>query len=136
MNWRRKELSHYSMDINWILVSEAGGKYEEALNYTSKHHYGLNPDLIAEIERFDIAENKSQVSDWLANKLGNMEQALFLVYGKTEVCRVKTSFFIGHWQDMMLPSRDDVVIIPERGDWVLFYCHEDEFEYGKRDRGV
>jgi hypothetical protein len=33
-------------------------------------------------------------------------------------------------------SRDDVLILANDDDWVLFYCHEDELEYGHRIRST
>jgi hypothetical protein len=42
------------------------------------------------------------------------------------------AFFVRYWQDMLSPSRDDAVILPEDRGGVLFYCHEDEFEFGRQ----
>jgi len=42
------------------------------------------------------------------------------------------SFFAENWQDLLCPSRDDAVILPDLGTGVLFYCHENTFEFGHR----
>ena len=43
-----------------------------------------------------------------------------------------STFFVRNWQDLLMPSRDDAVILPEGRGVVLFYCHEDEFEFGEQ----
>ena len=42
------------------------------------------------------------------------------------------TFFVGNWQDLLSPSRDDAVILPEGRGVVPFHCHENEFEFGQQ----
>ncbi len=82
-------------------------------------------------ERLDAAEAGEDTAAWLAQRVGSGEGRLLLVFGERDVCEVQASFFVGNWQDLFCPSRDDVVILPVRGGWAMFYFHEDEFEFGR-----
>jgi hypothetical protein len=40
--------------------------------------------------------------------------------------------FLAKWQDIFVPARDDAIVLHNLGAGVLFYCHEEELEYGHR----
>jgi len=37
-----------------------------------------------------------------------------------------------YWDDFCYPGSDDVAISPEDDSWLLFYFHEEMFEFGQR----
>jgi hypothetical protein len=55
-----------------------------------------------------------------------------VVFDRHQVGRMGGDFFVRNWEDLLMPSRDDTVILPEDRGVVLFYCHEDEFEFGQQ----
>jgi hypothetical protein len=134
MNWRKKELSHFGNEIDWAFEAEAQNIYSEAIKYASKTHYGLNEEEISTIEKISVEEPSQEIQEWLIHRIGDKSRDLTIVFGRDEVCKVRKEFFVENWQDIFYPARDDVLILPEIGDWVLFYCHEDEFEFGRRKR--
>ena len=93
----------------------------------SRTRYGLDETTFAAVERLDVNEPVPDAQQWLAERVSGGE--LLLVFGRDEVFRVPAALLPSNWRDMFCPSRDDVVIVPVGGDWVLFYCHEDEFEF-------
>ena len=66
------------------------------------------------------------------HRLDGEVAGVVVVFGRHQVCRRGGDFFVRNWQDLLSPSRDDAVILPEDRGVVLFYCHEDEFEFGRR----
>lgn len=49
-------------------------------------------------------------------------------------CALRTSWqiFTEHWSDFCYPSSDDVSVWPDSERWVLFYHHEEQFEFIQR----
>ena len=134
MDWRKQELNEFSEEIIWLSSNDAYEKYVEALNYCSKSKYGLNELSISDIELFNIESDASEleVSPWLVNKIGHSSQELLIAYSEVNVAELSTVFFIQNWRELFLPARDDVIILPKSDKWIMFYCHEDFFEFGLR----
>jgi len=129
MTWRRNELAVFGPEVTWLADAEALKAFRWAWDCSSSTHYGLNAEVFPSIERLDVEEPGPEAREWLAKRVGGGDDCLLLVFDKDEVCVVRAAFFLDRWQDVLCPSRDDVVILPERGGWALFYCHEDEFEF-------
>ena len=130
MNWRRDELAHFGDQITWLDQADASATFDRAMLLTSKSHYGLDPAAVTDIERLDVDEPSPEANAWLSRRIG--DGMVFVVFDRHQVCRMGGAFFVRYWQDMLSPSRDDAVILPEDRGGVLFYCHEDEFEFGRQ----
>jgi hypothetical protein len=130
LNWRRDELAHFGDRLAWLREAEASSVYDRALQFTSKSHYGLDPTTVVDIEKLDVDEPGPEANAWLSRRVG--AGALLVVFGEHQVCRIEGFFFVENWQDIFCPSRDDAVILLEISGGVLFYCHEEEFEFGQR----
>jgi hypothetical protein len=96
----------------------------------SNSHYGLEPTAVTGIERLDVDEAGSEAASWLSRRIGG--STVLVAFDRHQVCRMDGTFFVGNWQDFLFPSRDDAVILLEGRGAVLFYCHEDEFEFGNQ----
>jgi hypothetical protein len=132
MSWRAVELAEFGEQVEWLSETEAALVYARAASYLSRTHYGLDPSKMVRVERLCADHPNPETEEWLARRVGQDGQRLLLVFDIQEVCVLRTVFFLEQWQNLFCPSRDDVVILPEKGAWVLFYCHEDEFEFGER----
>jgi hypothetical protein len=130
VNWRRNELAHFGDQIAWLGPAEAAGAFDRATPLTSKSHYGLDPAAVAGIERLDVDEPGPEATAWLSRRIG--VGTVLVVFDRQQVCRMDGTFFVRNWQDLLCPSRDDAVILSEDRGVVLFYCHEDEFEFGQQ----
>jgi hypothetical protein len=96
----------------------------------STSRYGLNKSRIRDIEQCDADnEEASGVDAWLAERC--VGDTVRVVYEPHEVFDAATRFFVDNWRALFCPSRDDVIIQSLDQDWVLYYCHEDEFEFGR-----
>jgi hypothetical protein len=131
MSWRQKELEKYGHEVAWLAATDAAAAFASADSCSSKTRYGLNEATFSSVERLDVETEDAASREWLQRRVGTDAQ-LLLVFGQADVCSVRAGFFLEHWRDLFCPSRDDVVILPTTDhQWVLFYCHEDEFEFGK-----
>src|SRR5262249_43157280 len=110
---------------------ETAAAYARASSYLSRTHYGLDTAKVRCVERLGVEDPGPEAREWLRRRIGEGGERLLAVFGSREGGAVRACFFLERWQDLFCPSRDDVVILPEEGAWVLFYCHEDEFEFGQ-----
>ena len=129
-NWRRDELAHFDDQITWLDRAEAGGVFDRAMPLTSKSHYGLDSTAVTDVERLDVDEPGHEATAWLSVRIG--VGTVLVVFDRRQVCRMDGTFFVRNGQDLLSPSRDDAVILPEGRGVVLSYCHEDEFEFGQQ----
>ena len=131
MNRLKNELKQFKDEIIWLDNETASDTYAKVISCCSKKFYGLKPDKCANIEKIDLDNlTLEEANSWLELKLAKSNDSLFIVYGKNEVFKVSTSFFLETWNDIFCPSRDDVLITTAVFNWILYYIHEDEFEYG------
>jgi hypothetical protein len=129
MGWRRSELAAFGSKVMPLEQSDAITTYEQATELCSRTRFGLDERSFAAIERLVVEEPSPLVQQWLVERVGTGD--VLMVFGRDDVFRAPALQFLHHWQDMLCPSRDDVVILPVGGGWVLFYCHEDEFEFSR-----
>lgn len=129
MGWRHSELSGIGPEVVQLDRQDAAATYHQAVTLCSRTRHGLNETRFSAVERLKVEGSEAAARAWLAERIGSGE--LLLVFGLEDVVRVPSTLFLDHWQDMFCPSRDDVVIVPVVGEWALFYCHEDEFEFAR-----
>ena len=127
LNARVAELAHFADSIEWLSATESAIAYEFAMRYNSTEHYGLASTRVSDVERIDASTNA--VDDWLLSRcIGDSAR---IVFGPDSVFDASTQFFRDNWRDLFCPSRDDAIICSNDNAWLLFYCHEDEFEFGR-----
>jgi len=126
LNFRIAELAHFGDEIAWLTLTESSAAFDFASRFSSTEHYGLNSALTINIERIDASIDA--VDSWLTSRcVGDFAR---VVFGREAVFDVSTQFFRNNWRDIFRPSRDDAIICSVDDTWVLFYCHENEFEFG------
>ncbi len=133
MTPRQKELLHFSAVLSWLPAEDAKSDFGRAREATSKERYGLDERLWEIVDSWDV-EKIGGVETRARLALHIVDPEVIVFFGHQDVCRMSREAFLMHWQDMFMPSRDDVVVMPDSGAWCLFYCHEDEFEAGRRKR--
>lgn len=130
-HWRIEELKHHSEDISWLDAVEASRAYELVGLYDSKSHLGLNAQTVGSVERLAFEEDVSTATDWLRSRISGFQE-LVVVFGGDDCFRCSGNFFVENWSDIFVPSRDDVMVYSPESSFILFYCHENEFEVGQR----
>ena len=128
--WRIEELKHHSEDIFWLDAVEANRAYELVGLYDSKSHLGLNAQTVGSLERLEF-EDVLTATDWLRSRISGIQE-LVVVFGGDDCFRCSGNFFVENWSDIFVPSRDDAMIYSPKSSFILFYCHENEFEVGRR----
>ncbi|MDR7335515.1 hypothetical protein [Roseateles asaccharophilus] len=130
MNLRKSEYLENELSARWLDPDRAKNAYSYALQFSSKDRYGLSEATVGAIEHVNI-ESYSVADAWLKDRLP-AEGTVQVVYGDDEVCVIFASDFLAKWQSIFVPARDDAIVLHNLGKGVLFYCHEEELEFGHR----
>lgn len=130
MKLRESEYIESNVQARWLDAEHAKNAYDFALRFSDRSRYGLCGVTVDDIEHLDIA-SYSVAEAWLKDRLP-VEGTVQIVYGDDEVCVVSAEEFVANWKDIFVPARDDAVILHNLSDAILFYCHEEELEFGYR----
>ena len=130
-HWRVEELKHHSDDIDWLNAIDARDAYDLVGLYDSKTHLGLNANAVGSVERLEFGDDVAAATEWLRSRLPSAQEVI-VAFGGDDCFRCNGVFFIENWSDIFVPSRDDAMVYSCESPFILFYCHENEFEVGQR----
>ena len=129
-SFREREFQDLGVQVRWLDKEHAKNAYTYASKYMSKESYALDSGTVRNIETH-IIKSESVAIAWVAQKIvGN--GSVQIIFSPFEVCVMDTLDFLANWQNMFAPSRDDVVILHNLNNSILFYCHEEELSFGWR----
>lgn len=97
-----KVIDYYEIESNRI------GKYLET------DWFSVNYENEDKVERF-----RNQVENYLKP----FNEDIIISWEKKLALKTTKKIFIKYWTDFLYPSSDDVTIISERTNWILFYNH-------------
>ena len=97
-----KIIDYYEIESNRI------GKYLET------DWFSANSENEDKIERF-----RNQVENYLKP----FDEDVIISWERKLTLKTTKKIFIKYWTDFLYPSSDDVTIISERTNWILFYNH-------------
>jgi hypothetical protein len=128
MDIRNQEFQELGMPVRWLDADKAARAYEYALSFSSSKRYGLNEETVSAIERLEIS-SYAVANQWVKARLP-ATGTVHIVYSEAQVCLLDSSEFLARWQDIFVPRRDDALVFHNLEPCVLFYCHEEELEFG------
>jgi predicted ATP-grasp superfamily ATP-dependent carboligase len=97
-----KVIGHYEVESNRI------GKYLET------DWFSANSENDDKVERF-----RNQVENYLKP----FNEDIIISWERKLTLKTTKNIFIKYWTDFLYPSSDDVTIISEKTNWILFYNH-------------
>lgn len=97
-----KVIDYYEIESNRI------GKYLET------DWFSANSENKDKVERF-----RNQVEKYLKP----FNEDIIISWERKLTLKTKKNIFIKYWTDFLYPGSDDVTIISERTNWILFYNH-------------
>lgn len=130
-HWRAQELKHHSADIVWLDAESARCAYDLVCLYDAKTHLGLNGNTVASVERFERADDVASATRWLRARVKGVQQFV-VVLGTDECFLCGSGFLLDNWSNIFIASRDDAMVYSKDTAFILFYCHENQFEVGQR----
>ena len=130
---RKREYADLGVTARWLDAIKARHAFDHALRYSAETRYGLNEEKVTHIEKLHMTSIPVSVA-WVRERMPDTG-TVQIVYGRSEVCIVDSKDFLIHWINLFSPCRDDVIVLHNLSNKVLFYCHEDEIEVGCRSDG-
>lgn len=75
----------------------------------------------------DVSDDDGRA--WLQARHGGMRDIVTVSWSPECALRTSWQIFTEHWSDFCYPMSDDVAVWPDSERWVLFYHHEEQFEF-------
>src|SRR5436190_17231065 len=69
---------------------------------------------------------------WLRARHGGLSDIVTISWSPNCALRTTWQIFTDHWSDFCYRSSDDVTVWSDSERWVLFYHHEEQFEFFQR----
>ena len=91
----------------------------------------MNANTVGSVERLEFGDDVGNATKWLRVRVPGTQQVV-VVFGRDECFSCSSAFFLENWPDIFVPSRDDTMVYSNDTILILFYCHENEFEVGRR----
>lgn len=130
-NARESAYAAIGVEARWLDEQHAKHAYAYASKLSSIDRYGLNGATVRDIQRIEV-ESHSVADAWLGSRL-EPTGTVQVVFGEGEVCVISAADLLTKWKELFVPGRDDAIILHNENAAVVFYCHEDELEFGYRE---
>ncbi len=108
--------------------------HEHARIFLNNFHLDIN--RFKSIENLDTPHEYFLTREWLENKLPKESKEIIVSWDAETSVRVDREIFYEYWDDFCYEGSDDIVIIPINGEWLMYYFHEDQFQFGCVRNGV
>jgi len=84
------------------------------INYQQTDWFRSSQENEQKIEKF---------KNYLTEKLSNFPEDLIISWDRKTTLKTNKTIFLKYWTDFLYPLSDDVTIISENINWILFFTH-------------
>jgi len=103
-------------------------------NLTSRkiiHTYSLNTNALSDFESFEFSNNYENVFKRL-KKLGQENERILLIWDSGfNPATTDLNTLTSDWEEFYQPSSDDLYIVDENLNWIVYISHFEVFMFGK-----
>ena len=132
--WTNPEHAQFSNEtISEIkILSPTSAELIHAKSMRVMGNYCLDAKQFAYVQRINTSGSLENIQCWLNDLPPRSEELVFTSWSE-KICTL-TSFEIvkTNWDNFFYPSSDDAIVLPLSEQWVLYYFHEEEFQFGQR----
>jgi hypothetical protein len=136
LKWRFTEEKYNQLpEEDLSLIQPLSKRKAVELNRYSRKYFGkavLLKSKFSTVESLKISDDHEAARNWLEKKRINPETRVVVSWDNTDCVITSWRIFLKYWDDFCYPSSDDVLVWSSTEDWILYYCHEDIFEYGRK----
>jgi len=134
LKWRFTEKRHNIIVQEDLSLLRPLSKTKTAkFNKYSQQYLG-NASLLSsafnQIDTLKIRNSQETVNTWLSEKNINPETNIIISWDNSSGLVTQWQIFCKYWDDFCYPSSDDILIWTATENWVLYYCHEEIFQFG------
>lgn len=95
---------------------------------------GLLDSSFTVINRFETAADEEATGVWLRARFDDGIQEVIISWDERLAVLTDWSIFQIFWDDFCYPASDNVTIFPITVEWMLFYSHDEYFEFGRMNK--
>lgn len=92
-------------------------------------NYQLDVKKFQQIEFLNYPHKTASVDKWLLSKIPKETKKIIISWDEESCVMTEAEIFCKYWDDFCYPSSDDIVILPDTKDWIIYYFHEDQFQF-------
>ena len=134
LKWRFTEEKYnvLSDEVLSLIYPLSKNKAAEFYKYSSGFlgNAALIESEFIRIISFRIVGNHEPVKVWLNQKPIDPESEIIVSWDNSDCVITYWKIFCEYWDDFCYPSSDDILIWSSLDAWILYYCHEEIFQYG------
>ena len=93
--------------------------------------YALSKDKFEHFEEIAFGENYTLVADRLQALKGISNKVILIWNADFEAVYIDFDIFADYWEFFFFPSSDDLYVISENLDWIIYIAHFECFYLGK-----
>lgn len=93
--------------------------------------YTLNKDKFEIFETIEFADNYDDVTIRLKELSIKNDKILLIWFSAQHTLLTDWKTFIDNWDDFFYPSSDDLIVINENWDWIIYIAHFESFQFGR-----
>lgn len=93
--------------------------------------YILNKDRFEIFETIEFADNYDSVTNRLKELPNTNDKIVLTWFSAQRTLLTDWKIFTDNWGDFFYPSSDDLVVINETWDWVIYIAHFESFQMGR-----
>ena len=104
----------------------------EAHQWAMKHSddYALSSAHLRDLASMPAADSDA-VKQWLFQLVPASESSVVVTWDDATAVLTNWQFFGSNWNDFCYPASDDVFVFPLNQAWLLYYMHDEHFEFGR-----
>ncbi len=93
--------------------------------------YSLNKEKFETFEEKEFCNNYDLIATRL-KEINNQTDKVILTWFTGETLFTDVKSFIDNWESFYYPSSDDLLVIHEKQDWIIYISHFEVFQFGQR----
>ena len=125
--WRWTDSRYAVLPIGVLSQLQPLGLHEAQVAFERARSFRQSPGLAHSADVTDDAG-----CAWLRERDGNLSDLVTISWSPECALRTSWQIFTEHLSDFCYPASDDVAVFPDTERWVLFYHHEEQFEFVQR----
>jgi hypothetical protein len=99
------------------------------------HDYELNENKFETFENIEFSNNYDRVTTRLKELFKNTstnDKVVLTWFSARHSFLTDLKTFVDNWDDFFYPSSDDIIVINETWDWIIYIAHFECFQFGQR----
>lgn len=93
--------------------------------------YSLNKDKFEVFEIIEFKDNYGLITKKLNDLIKNNDNVILTWFSGQHTLLTDSKTFIENWDCFFYPSSDDLIVINETWNWIIYFAHFESFQFGQ-----